>query len=241
MDTVKFDKKNVKIVAHRGLSGIELENTNAAFVAAGNRSYFGIETDVHVTADGKYVLHHDDRTGRLTDVDIRIEEISFDELMKLKLRRSTDTPAMLRRDCVMPVLDDYIEICKKYNKTGVLELKGRITKEHIGGIVKVADRYGYLDKIIFISFDWNNLIDLKSLVPEQKAQYLTSEYSSELVSRLKANGIDLDIHHSALNDTNVHELHANGIEVNCWTCDNSERGEELASYGVDYITSNILE
>ena len=35
MNTVKFDKKETKIIAHRGLSGIEKENTNAAFVAAG--------------------------------------------------------------------------------------------------------------------------------------------------------------------------------------------------------------
>ena len=46
MNTIKFDKKNVKVIAHRGLSGIETENTNSAFVAAGNRSYFGIETDI---------------------------------------------------------------------------------------------------------------------------------------------------------------------------------------------------
>ena len=38
MNTIKFDKKNALVVAHRGLSGIERENTNAAFVAAGNRS-----------------------------------------------------------------------------------------------------------------------------------------------------------------------------------------------------------
>ena len=35
MDTIKFDKKQVKMVAHRGVSGLEMENTNAAFVAAG--------------------------------------------------------------------------------------------------------------------------------------------------------------------------------------------------------------
>ena len=34
MNTIKFDKKNVRVVAHRGLSGIEVENTNSAFVAA---------------------------------------------------------------------------------------------------------------------------------------------------------------------------------------------------------------
>ena len=46
MNTVKFNKQSVKMVAHRGVSGLERENTCAAFVAAGNRSYFGIETDV---------------------------------------------------------------------------------------------------------------------------------------------------------------------------------------------------
>ena len=51
MDTIKINKKNVKMVAHRGLSGIETENTSSAFVAAGNRSYFGIECDIHVTKE----------------------------------------------------------------------------------------------------------------------------------------------------------------------------------------------
>ena len=43
MDTIKFNKANVKVVAHRGLSGLEPENTVAAFVAAGNRSYYGAD------------------------------------------------------------------------------------------------------------------------------------------------------------------------------------------------------
>ena len=66
MDTIRFDKNNVKIIAHRGLSGLECENTCAAFVAAGNRSYYGIETDVHVTKDGKIIVFHDDNTERMT-------------------------------------------------------------------------------------------------------------------------------------------------------------------------------
>lgn len=50
MDTIKIDRNNVRLIAHRGLIGLEKENTCAAFVAAGNReSIFGIETDVHHT------------------------------------------------------------------------------------------------------------------------------------------------------------------------------------------------
>ena len=42
MDTIHIDSRGVKMVAHRGVSGLEKENTASAFVAAGNRSYFGI-------------------------------------------------------------------------------------------------------------------------------------------------------------------------------------------------------
>ena len=66
MDTIKFTEKgNVKMIAHRGLSGLERENTNAAFVAAGQRSYYGIETDVHVTADEKYIIIHENLGTRI--------------------------------------------------------------------------------------------------------------------------------------------------------------------------------
>ena len=51
MNTIKYSKLGSQTIAHRGLSEIEFENTIAAFIAAGNRSYFGIETDVHIAAD----------------------------------------------------------------------------------------------------------------------------------------------------------------------------------------------
>ena len=65
MNTIKLTGK-AKMVAHRGLSGIERENTNPAFVAAGNRSYWGIETDVHKTSDGQFVIIHDETTERIS-------------------------------------------------------------------------------------------------------------------------------------------------------------------------------
>ena len=74
MDTLKLDKGSIKMIAHRGLSGIERENTAAAFVAAGNHSYFGIETDVHRTADGKYIIIHDDVTGRVAVDNYPVEQ-----------------------------------------------------------------------------------------------------------------------------------------------------------------------
>ena len=37
MDTKKFDNQGTRVVAHRGLSGLERENTASAFVAAGKK------------------------------------------------------------------------------------------------------------------------------------------------------------------------------------------------------------
>ena len=235
MDTVKFSKKDVKVIAHRGLSGIETENTNSAFVAAGNRSYWGIETDVHKTTDGV----HDDNTGRMTNKDMIVEEVTYKELCELTLNDTNGKQG--RRDLIIPLLDDYISICKKYNKHAVLELKNSFVYEDIQEIVETIESYEYLAYTTFISFDINNLISLRKICPNQKAQYLTVEFSNEILENLKKYKLDLDIEYHNINNDILQILKENNIEVNCWTCNDSEDGEKLVECGVDYITSNILE
>ena len=114
MNTIKLKKNKAKIIAHRGLSGIECENSIAAFVAAGNRSYFGIETDIHVTADKKFVVHHDDSALRMTGADVIMEETTLENLQKLPLYNKEE--GKFRSDLCMPTLEEYIDICKKYEK-----------------------------------------------------------------------------------------------------------------------------
>ncbi|MBR3767918.1 MAG: hypothetical protein IKL10_06740 [Clostridia bacterium] len=239
MDTIKFDSKNTKVVAHRGLSGIEKENTNAAFIAAGNRSYFGIETDVHRTLDGKFVCFHDDTTGRVAIDNMIIEETTFDTLRKLLL---TDRDGVKgREDLKIPTLKEYISTCKRYEKVAVLELKNEFEKEDIAKICDEIIELDYLQNVIFISFAFNNLVKLRELYPEQKVQFLTSEYTDELPSLLQSHKFDLDILYTQLTEERISLLHKNGIEVNCWICDDKDAGEELARWNIDYITSNILE
>ena len=67
-DTIKIaDHGSTKFVAHRGVSGLETENTAAAFIAAGNRSYYGVETDIWRTLDHRYICNHDGRSGRICE------------------------------------------------------------------------------------------------------------------------------------------------------------------------------
>ena len=135
MDTVKIDKKQVKMVAHRGASGLERENTVPAFVAAGNRSYFGVETDVHKTADGLYVIIHDETTSRVTRgaVNIHVEENPYEAVRHIVLPDKDGST--VRQDIRIPLLGEYIHVCKKYDKTCVLELKNAFTRAEIREIV----------------------------------------------------------------------------------------------------------
>ena len=239
MDTIKINSGKTLMVAHRGMSGIEKENTFAAFVAAGNRNHYGIETDVHVTVDGKFVCIHDDTTGRVAIDNLVVEESTFDTLRNLLL---TDVDGKKgRTDLRIPTLQEYIQICKKYDKVAVLELKNHFPEEDVIRIIEIIQQEGYLSNVIFISFDFENMLTIRRLLPKQRAQYLTVKYSEELVEQLVNERLDLDILHEALTKENIEYMHSRGIVINCWTVDDPARGEELASWGVDYITSNILE
>ena len=239
MNTISFNKGNTKIVAHRGVSGLEMENSIAAFVAAGNRSYTGIETDVHVTKDQQIIVIHDDTTLRVTGVDKVVEESTLAELQAIPLYDMQEGTS--RTDLHMPLLNEYIDICKKYEKTAVLELKNAMTPDDIRKIVGIIEDCGYLEEVIFISFSWENCVTLRQFLPSQRVQFLTKECDEELMEKLVANKLDLDIHYQALTKEMIDALHAKGIIVNCWTVNDKESGEQLASWGIDYITTNILE
>lgn len=240
MDTIKIDKKGVKLIAHRGLSGIEAENTNAAFVAAGNRSYFGIETDVHVTADGKFVVIHDDDAIRVAGQNASTEQCSYDLLAQIPLYDKE--PGRFRSDLRMPQLHEYIRICKRYGKTAVLELKNTFPTEELPRVVEVIRREEYLEHTVFISFYWENMAGLRALLPEQPLQLLLGGVcTQEYLDMMIPNRIDMDIHFSFLTPELVKTMHGNGLKVNVWTVDDPEVAVKMIDMGVDYITSNILE
>ena len=239
MDTIRIaDKGNTKMIAHRGVSKLERENTMPAFVAAGNRSYYGIETDIHITRDGRFIVYHDDNTLRLTDVDSIVEEQDFDTLRRLEIKDFDDES---RIDLYMPTLEEYIKTCKKYEKIAVLELKNPMPKEKVFEVCEVLDKIGHREGTVVISFDYQNLLFVKEKHPEQKVQFLCKEYDEALIQKLKKDGMDLDIHRGAVDRKLIDLCHQNGIEVNAWTVDDPEQAQSFMDMGIDYITTNILE
>ena len=239
MNTIKFDNRSTLMVAHRGLSGLERENTAAAFVAAGNRNYYGIETDIYRTSDGHFVVNHDGNALRVGGVNVAMEQAPMELLREVVLYDMDGTKD--RYDLRLPSLENYITICKRYEKVCVLELKSQFTPEETQKIIELIEKYDYLANVIFISFHYSDLEHVKAIRPDQTCQFLTGDNSDAMIAKLKDAGMDIDIHHPALTEERVGAMHAAGLKVNCWTVDDPARGEELASWGVDYITSNILE
>ena len=239
MNTIPVLHSNTRFIAHRGLSSLETENTAAAFVAAGNRSYYGIETDVHKTADGHFVAIHDDNTRRVSGISNEVEQTKLSKLRSLTLKDLDGRP---RADLKIPTLQEYIHICKRYQKVCVLELKTHFTSKEVKRIISIAQKERYLDHVLFISFDFENLTALRELLPGQPAQLLTSDDPSEkMVQLIKQYRFGLNCRYTQLSKKIVSEMHQQGIELNCWTCDDAKTAQTLISWGVDYITTNILK
>jgi glycerophosphoryl diester phosphodiesterase len=123
----------------------------------------------------------------------------------------------------------------------VLELKSPFTDEETERFIDIIKGYDYLDSVTFISFNYENLLKVRKILPEQSAQFLFTKMTDEIISRVIADKLDVDVHFAALDEQTVNRLHDAGIKINCWTVDDKETAERLAAMGVDYITSNILE
>lgn len=233
---------HAQMVAHRGLSGRTLENTVQAFELAGKSGYYGIEADVQVTSDGKYIIAHDGDLERIAGLDIEISETDYDTLRALRFKdpyaRATDD---IDQEFFLPSLEEYLEICIRYDKQAVLELKGDMTDKDVQGIAAVVTECGWFKRTTFISFSSENLLYLREGYPDASAQYIIQEWTDENVIFMIDNQIDADLRWDLVKSRRVKELHNAGLIVNCWTVDGLTCAAVMAACGVDYITTNILE
>lgn len=229
-----------KMVAHMGAKGLETENTIAAYIASGNRSFWGIETDVHVTKDKKIIAVHDDNALRVSGVDIAIEDSDFETLRKIPLYDMNT--GKTRSDLYMPSLEEYISICKKYGKIAVLELKNRMEDDDVFAIFDEISALGYIESTVFISFSIENLHAVRKKNATQPVQFLIGkDVPDDLIDTLKKYKYDLDVYYKAVTKELIDSCHEIGAEINAWIVDEVDIAESFVDMGIDYITSNIIE
>ena len=238
-DSIKLkDKDGVKMIAHRGLSSVYPENTCTAFLAAAKRSYYGIETDLRLTADGKFVLFHDDCLYRVFGVRKRVKKCTFAELRALRGVGKDGAPCV---DLQIPVLEEFLEICRGYNKQAVIEIKGRLTTEKIGALVAAVGRENCLNRTTFISFRRRDLLRIKKAFPQADTQWLRKRISVINRALARRDKMDLAVRKTGLNAYLVGGFLKKGGKINAWTVDTQAEFLAVKGYGVTFVTTNGLE
>jgi len=230
-----------KFIAHRGYSKYEKENTLKAFIKAGECEYFyGIETDVHKTADNVYIVIHDETTSRITDnrININVEENTYEIVKNINL---SNIDGIEDKELKIPLMTEYFETCKKYNKIAVFELKQAFRNDEIKSILEYVQAINYIQNTIFISFNSNNLALVRSLNRDVELQFLFSEFKEEYYEFLVKNNIGIDAWYGCVNKELVEFCKMNNLSTNAWTVDDIKEAKRLMDLGIDYITSNALK
>lgn len=122
MKNLDFLKEN--IIAHRGLHNINLgipENSLLAFQKAIDNNYT-IELDIHILKDNTVVVFHDDNLNRMTGIDKKIKNTTYNELSKLNLQNTSEKIPTLSQ--VLSLIDSKVPIIIEFKtdaKLGLLE------------------------------------------------------------------------------------------------------------------------
>ena len=111
----------------------------------------------------------------------------------------------------------------------------------IANIIAEIKNLGYFGNVIFISFAKENVLCVKKLDSTAQVQFLSSFCEDETIDWLIENNLDFDVYYKRLTKEALDKLHKNNLKVNCWTVDDPEEAKKLVDWGVDDITTNILE
>ena len=91
---VFFPTRKPLVIAHRGASSAEPENTLRAFKAAYKADADGIELDVVHSKDKKVVVTHDANVKRLTGTDQDVDKLTYAELSQLDFGKGERIPLL---------------------------------------------------------------------------------------------------------------------------------------------------
>lgn len=215
-------------MAHRGASAREPENTLVAFVRARELGSDGVELDVRRTVDGALVVLHN---PTLADGRVLCE-----------------TPrAELPAD--VPDLDAALDACAGMwvnveIKNDPAEPDFDVDDEIAEMVAESLWRRGEPSRWLVSSFRRETVEAVRRVRPEIPTAWLTVHVddanATDVARDLAAAG------HAALHPwvelltrDVVDAMHAEGLAVNVWTCDDPTRMRELVDWGVDGICTNV--
>ena len=224
-----------KFIAHKGFSSAHPGNTEAAFRAAAEMGFYGIETDIRKTLDGYFVCNHDATVLYADGTERKISTTKRANLLARPIKNETTSG-----DAYLCTFETYLHACKDGGKVAVIELKDFTDEYDARTILGIVDAEYDRKKVMFISFSYTSLLSVKKVDPSIELQYLSQTEGDRNMEYCFRDNISIDVKQTILTEEMVQTYHEAGLKVNVWTVNEGtdlQRAEEL---GVDYITTDVF-
>lgn len=162
------------VVAHRGAAAVAPENTMEAYRLAVEMGADALELDVHLTADGKLVLMHDETVERTTDLTGSIASMTLKQLRTADAGYRFETAdgsfPFRGKGLKVPTLAEVLKWLP--DGTGlVVEVKARAATAPTIAALR-ASRVRATGAVSLISFDERIIEEARQLDPEIPTGYL---------------------------------------------------------------------
>ncbi|HXV87327.1 MAG TPA: glycerophosphodiester phosphodiesterase [Gemmatimonadales bacterium] len=210
------------VIAHRGASAYQPENSLAAFRTALDMGADGIELDVHDTSDGAMLVHHDPEIdGHL------IQSRPAAAFGAHRLSNGEPVPALEDAlAAIGPGAMVYVEVKS-------------LTPSHDPALLARLAAAPAPQRCHVHGFDHRIVRRLRQARPNLTGGVLSTSYPVDPWSQLTAAGAtELWQHHSMIDPELVAGAHARGVAVFAWTVDDPGRLRALLEMEVDGVCTN---
>ncbi|MGC2999826.1 glycerophosphodiester phosphodiesterase [Streptomyces sp. G35A] len=163
---------NFLTIGHRGVMGVEPENTLRSFVAAQEAGLDVIELDLHLSKDGALVVMHDAEVDRTTDGAGAIADKTLAELRTLDAGRGER----------IPVFEEVLDAVRAPLQA---EIKDVRAARALAGVMNERDLAG---RVEVSSFHDEAITEIARLVPGVRTALVGSRYGTDIVDRAVAAG-----------------------------------------------------
>ncbi|WP_369227349.1 glycerophosphodiester phosphodiesterase [Streptomyces sp. R39] len=163
---------NFLTIGHRGVMGVEPENTLRSFMAAQQAGLDLIELDLHLSKDGALVVMHDAEVDRTTDGTGPIAEKTLEELRALDAGRGER----------VPVFEEVLEAVRAPLQAEIKDVAAA------RALAEVMQRRDLVSRVEVSSFHDEAVAEIARLVPGVRTALIASRYGTDVVERAREAG-----------------------------------------------------
>lgn len=228
-------------IGHRG-SYMGVMNTVEAYNnGVDHYGYQGLECDVRVTADGYYVISHNETTnavgGNLT--------VANATLAQLQAETYTQTRGGVTYTGHICTVAEYLDICVEKDVIPVVELKwttgiNNNDMSNFPGLAALIEEKGLTHKAIILTSMRNSLEYVRTNFPALKCQFLCNSNWSTHFDWIVQWGLMPSIEAGCLDKYTVKRFHDKGLDVAVWTVNSLANYKLYGEMGVAMITCDYL-